>query len=281
MRYVSDIPGRFYRTEEKAPSASQLWNQIVENGMSSMIEYNRNVLSKSIGGTVSTIILALLLIGTFACIFLKNGQLTAIFIASFLIVMCLSILIVRDPSKTERELKQIRFVVAVFLGVIVIASALVALGITGIMKFSVTTYCLIAAGVCLLAAIIIGVWMYFALYKKNSEYSYTGTAVVVGYEDKLIFARKQIYRDVLTTPVYAINYGGSQYLVYGDREYRIGGNGYAIPHIGSTQRVSFNPFDPYECHFGGQPSVPSILKGIVAVFIIAALALVFTGIAMS
>ncbi len=281
MKYIPDIPGYFYRTDEHIPKASELWNQIVENGMGSIGEYNKNVLSKSIGGTIATIILAINLIGVFVAIFLKNGQLTGILVASFLILMCLSILIVKDPSKTESEIKKIRFVVAVFLGIIVIAAALVGLGVTGIMKLQKTSYCWISVGVCLVAAAVIGFWLYFNVYKMNSICSSSGTATVVGYVDRLYFARHNVYRDVLTTPVYQINFGGSSYLVYGEHEYRIGGNAYAIPHIGSTQRVCFNPLDPYECHFGERYNTPAALIGIVVFFVIAALCALFTGIAIA
>ncbi len=281
MKYVPDIPGRFYRTDEHAPSADKLWNQIVENGMSSVGEFNKNVLSKSVGGTISTILLVINLIGIFAGIILKNGAMIGILVASFLILLGLSILIVNDPSKTKTEIKKIRFMVAVFLGIVLITAALVALGVTGIWKLQPVTYCWIAIAGCLVAAAVVGVWMYFNVYRMNSVCSSSGTATVVGFEDKLYFARRDVYRDVLTTPIYEINHAGRQYLVYGEHEYRVGGNGYAVPRIGSSQRVLYNPFDPYECHFEEQYKSPDILKGLIVFFIVAALCAYFVSMALA
>lgn len=280
MQFTPDIPGRFYRTDERVPGASKLWDQIVENGMSSMVEYNKNVVSKSVGGTIATVLLAINLVGVFVGIFLKNGTLTGILIASFLMLMCLSILIVRDPSKNKSELKRIRFVVAVFLGIIVIGTALFVLGMTGTLKLQPVTYCRVAAAVCLAAAAVVGVWIGISTYRTNSMYSYSGTATVVGYEDRLYFARRKLYRDVLTTPIYEICHGGNKYLVYGDREYLAGGSSYAMPHIGSSQTVFYDPFDPCDCIFAEQNKVPNVIKGVVAFFVIAALCAFFASMAL-
>ncbi|MCQ2483210.1 MAG: hypothetical protein MJ153_06985 [Clostridia bacterium] len=281
MKYVPDIPGQFYRTDEHVPSADELWNRIAENGASSLVEFNRNVLSKSVGGTISTVLLVINLIGIFAGVILRNGPLTGVLVASFLIILCLSVLIVNDASRTKSEIKKIRFVVSVFLGIIVITAALAVLGVTGIWKLQPVAYCRIAIVGCIVAAVVVGVWVYFNVYRMNAVCSSSGTATVVGFVDKLYFARRDVYRDVLTIPVYEITHAGKQYLVYGEHEYRIGGNGFAVPKLGSSQRVSFNPFDPYECHFEEQYKAPDILKGLVVFFLIAALCAYFASMALA